>query len=82
MSRKRICALLGALALVTVNMSGARAAHVARIDVKPAQVAPGERVALKLTFSPSAPGTVSARMVIGHDGETIEAIVHLTGVAK
>ena len=60
MSRKRICALLGALALVTVNMGGARAAHVARIDVKPAQVAPGGEITV---FGPPswAPAPVSIR---------------------
>ena len=61
MSRHRFAlVLLGALALATVHVGGATAAHVARIDIKPAQVAPGGEITV---FGPPswAPAPVSIR---------------------
>ena len=53
-------ALAGAVALATVHVGGASAAHVARIDIKPAQVAPGGEVTV---YGPPswAPAPVSIR---------------------
>ncbi len=52
--------LTGALALAGVQVDGASAAHVARIDIRPAQVAPGGEVTV---FGPPswAPAPVSIR---------------------
>ena len=61
MSRHRfVLALTGALALATVHVGGASAAHVARIDIRPAQVAPGGEVTV---YGPPswAPAPVSIR---------------------
>ncbi len=47
MSRQRfLAAMLGALALATVLAGAVSAAHVARMEVNPAQVAPGGEVAV------------------------------------
>lgn len=77
MSRKRICALIGALTLVTVSMGGAQAAHVARIDVRPAQVPPGGEVTV---YGPPswAPAPVSIRWNTV-DGEVLATFTTTSG---
>ncbi len=61
MTRRRfVPAILGALALATVHVGAASAAHVARMEVRPAQVAPGGEVAVHGTPS-WAPVPVSVR---------------------
>ena len=58
--RRTAIALAGALMLAAVHVGGASAAHVARIDIRPAQVAPGGEVTV---FGPPswAPAPVSIR---------------------
>jgi len=59
MSRRRfVPAILASMALATVHAGAASAAHVARMEVKPAQVAPGGEVAVYGTPS-WAPAPVS-----------------------
>lgn len=78
LSRRRfVPALLGALALATVHVGGASAAHVARIDVRPAQVAPGGEVTV--VGPPSwAPAPVSIRWN-SVDGEVLATFTTTTG---
>jgi hypothetical protein len=59
-SQRFLAAMLGTLALATVHAGAASAAHVARMEVRPAQVAPGGEVSVHGTPS-WAPVPVSIR---------------------
>jgi hypothetical protein len=70
-------ALLGAVALATVHVGGVSAAHVARIDIRPAQVAPGGEVTV---YGPPswAPVPVSIRWN-SVDGEVLATFTTTSG---
>ena len=70
-------ALVGALAVAALHVGGASAAHVARIDIKPAQVAPGGEVTV---FGPPswAPVPVSIRWN-SVDGEVLATFTTTSG---
>lgn len=78
MSRQRLVpVMLGALALATVHAGAASAAHVARMEVKPAQVAPGGEVSVLGTPS-WAPVPVSIRWN-SVDGEVLATFTTTSG---
>jgi hypothetical protein len=72
-----LVAMAGALALATVHVGGASAAHVARLEVRPGQVAAGEEIAV---FGPPgwAPSPVSIRWN-GLEGEVLGTFTTTTG---
>ena len=78
MSRQRFLpAMLGALALATLHAGSASAAHVARMEVRPAQVAPGSEVSVFGTPS-WAPVPVSIRWN-SVDGEVLATFPTTSG---
>lgn len=78
MSRQRFLpAMLGALALATVHVEAASAAHVARMEIRPVQVAPGDEVAVFGTPS-WAPVPVSVRWN-SVDGEVLATFPTTSG---
>lgn len=78
MLRQRLWpAMLGAVALATVHAGPASAAHVARMEIRPTQVAPGGEVAVNGTPS-WAPVPVSVRWN-SVDGEVLATFETTTG---
>lgn len=78
MSRQRFLpAMLGTLALATLHAGAASAAHVARMEVRPAQVAPGGEVSVFGTPS-WAPVPVSIRWN-SVDGEVLATFPTTSG---